>query len=136
MRTWYLLISVASLIFVGLVIASLIAIDIEIQLKIIIAFSIILGVFILQLLIEISDRLTELVIDVRSIVVSIETQRLDPDNKQSALDILAEDIRHEKRLDKFKKELSSFSILKYVFNLITLAILCGAAFLFYIFFKG
>ena len=131
MKKFQVLISIISSIFIGIVLASIIVAGIETPIKILIAFSIILAVVILYEIQNANKQLGKLLYFVRTMYISIETNRLNPTETKPAKDILSEDIKYEKDMNKFKFELAGAKILSPIINIIFLLIGCISAYFAY-----
>jgi hypothetical protein len=128
MKRLRFLFPIISCICIGITLASIIVAGIETPIKILIAFSIILAVFILYEIQNANQQLGKLLYFVRTMYISIETNRLNPTEKKPAKDILSEDIKYEKDMNKFKFELAGANILTPIINIILLLIGCISAY--------
>ncbi len=131
MNKLYFLISLISCALIGVVLASLAVADIALPLKILIVFFIVLGVFILYAIQNTNDQLGKLLYFIRTMYISVETNRLDPNDKRPAKDILAEDIKHEKDMDEAGMELTNAKSISVILNFVLILIACFSAYLAY-----
>jgi hypothetical protein len=131
MRILRFIISAVSCIFIGIVFASTLVAEIDVPIKILIAFAIIIVVLILYEIQNTNTQLGKMLYFTRVIYISVEKNRLDPNEQKPARDILAEDIEYEKNKNEFISELASTKNIASIINIILLIIACISAYLAY-----
>lgn len=112
--------------------ASILVADIENPIKILIAFSIIIVVFILHEIRNANEQLGKQLYFIRTMYTSVEVNRLDPNDKRPAKDILSDDIKYEKDMDDLRFELAGMKIFNPVIITAGIIIVGASAYLAYV----
>ena len=92
-------------IVVSFVIVSLVTINISLPAKIIICFFVVLLILIILRIDDLYKKQTEILYYLRNVYISVETERLDPENVKPSKDILLDDIQEENNYKDAHKSL-------------------------------